>query len=75
MGNLTLQLEEEEEKALSVPISPKEMLKALVDTLNGKAPGTDRLPYECYKALSNEAANILAAIGNRVSDKGTQPAS
>jgi hypothetical protein len=48
---------------------PKEMLRALVDTPNGKAPGMDRLPYECYKALPNEAA-----IGNRVSDKGTQPA-
>jgi hypothetical protein len=34
MGDLTLQLEEEEEKALSVPISSKEMLKALVDTPN-----------------------------------------
>jgi hypothetical protein len=74
IGNLTLQLEEEKEKALSIPISPKEMLRALVDTPNGKAPGTDRLPYKCYKALPNKAANILAAIGNRMSDKGTQPA-
>jgi len=73
MGNLTLELNEEEVKELNAPIESKEMLKALVDTPKGKSPGTDRLPYECYKACPLEAASILAGLGNLVSDKGAQP--
>ncbi len=73
MGNLTLELNEEEVKELNAPIESKEMLKALVDTPKGKSPGTDRQPYECYKACPLEAASILAGLGNLVSDKGAQP--
>jgi hypothetical protein len=73
IANLTLTLDEEEAKELNKPISSKELLAAIVDSPKGKSPGTDRLPYECYKANPNESATILAAIGNLVPDKGTQP--
>jgi hypothetical protein len=75
IANLTLTLDEEEAKELDEPISSKELLAAIVDSPKGKSPGTDRLPYECYKANPNESATILAAIGNLVPDKGTQPQS
>ena len=73
IGNLTLDLTKEEVKELNAPIESKEMLRALVDTPKGKSPGTDRLPYECYKACPLKAASILTGLGNLVSDKGAQP--
>jgi hypothetical protein len=75
IANLTLTLNEEEAKELDEPISSKELLAAIIDSPKGKSPGTDCLPYECYKANPNESATILAAIGNLVPDKGTQPQS
>jgi hypothetical protein len=51
------------------------MLVALINTPKGKSLGTDRLLYECYKALLLEATNILTNIGNQVKEKKAQPAS
>jgi hypothetical protein len=53
----------------------KELLVALVDSPKGKSPGTDQLPYECYKANSKELVAILATISNLVADQGAQPQS
>jgi hypothetical protein len=75
IANLTLTLDEEEAEELDEPISSKELLAAIVDSSKGKSLGTDRLPYECYKANPNESATILAGISNLVPDKGTQPQS
>jgi hypothetical protein len=75
IANLTLTLDEEKAKELDEPISIKELLAAIVDSPKGKSPGTDCLPYKCYKANPNELATILAAISNLVPDKGTQPQS
>jgi hypothetical protein len=75
IANLTLNLNEEDIEMLEAPIKKAEMLRALVDTPKGKSPGTDRLPYECYKECPNEAAQILASIGNKVANTGTQPTS
>ena len=71
--NLTLDLEEEEKEALEAPIKAGEMLRVLVDSPKGKSPGTDRLPYECYKLSPDLAAKALASLGNKMSDTGKQP--
>jgi hypothetical protein len=75
IANLTLTLDDEEAEELDKPISEKELLAALVDSLKGKSPGTNRLSYKCYKANSKELAAILATIGNLVADQGAQPQS
>jgi hypothetical protein len=70
-SNLTLSLDKKDAEVLNAPIKEKEMLRALVDTPKGKSPGMNKLPYECYKALPLEAANI----GYQVSERKAQPAS
>jgi hypothetical protein len=35
---------------------------ALINTPKGKSPGTDCLPYECYKEVPEEAAAALQAL-------------
>jgi hypothetical protein len=75
IANLILTLDDKEEEELDEPISEKELLTALVDSPKGKSPGTDRLPYKCYKANLKESAAILATIGNLVADQGAQPQS
>jgi hypothetical protein len=72
IANLTLNLGDKEVERLEAPIKESKMLRALVDTLKGKSPGTDRPPYECYKGCPNKAARILADIDNRVVDSGKQ---
>jgi hypothetical protein len=71
--NLTLNLHDKEVEMLEALIKESNMLRALVDTPKGKSPGLDQLPYECCKGCPNEAAQILAAISNRVADSGIQP--
>jgi hypothetical protein len=75
IANLMLNLNEEDVEMLEAPIKKGKMLKALVDTPKGKSLGTNRLPYECYKECPNEATQILASIGNKVVNTGTQPTS
>jgi hypothetical protein len=58
IANLTLTLDNEEAEELDDPILEKELLVALVDSPKGKSPGTDQLPYKCYKANSKESAAI-----------------
>jgi hypothetical protein len=75
--NLTLTLDMEEAEELDKPITDKDMLAALITTFKGKSPGTDHLPYECYKEAPMEAVAILTGIGigNLVPELKTQPAS
>lgn len=73
--NLTLELEDEQEEILNAEITREEMLRVIIDTPSNKTPGTDRLPYECYKEIATTAAPILAALGNIVTDTEQQPKS
>jgi hypothetical protein len=73
--NLTLMLDAEEAKELNKPITDKEMLAALINTPKGKSPGTDHLPYECYKEVPEKAAVALMGISNLVPKLKAQPAS
>jgi hypothetical protein len=75
IANLILTLDNEEAEELDEPISEKELLAALVDSPKGKSPGTDYLPYKCYKANLKELVAILATIGNLVANQGAQPQS
>jgi hypothetical protein len=54
IANFTLTLNEKEAEKLDEPISNKELQADIVDSPKGKSPGTDHLPFECYKANSNE---------------------
>jgi hypothetical protein len=62
--SLTLTLDAEEAEELNKSITGKEMLTALINTPKGKSPGTDRLPYECYKEVLEEAVAALTGISN-----------
>jgi hypothetical protein len=44
-------------------------------TPGNKSPGTDRLPYKCYRESPNEAVQAIAVLDNLVSDTGKQPQS
>jgi hypothetical protein len=63
--NLTLTLDTEEAEELDKPITDKDMLAALIATPKGKSPGTDCLPYECYKEVPMEVVAVLTGIGQR----------
>jgi hypothetical protein len=73
--NLTLTLDVEKAEELDKPIMDKEMLAALINTPKGKSPGTDRLPYKCYKEVPEEVAPALTGISNLVPKLKAQPAS
>ena len=49
------------------------MLEAILWSPNGKAPGSDTLPYEAYKVAPEEAARALVGIANLVTTEGIQP--
>jgi hypothetical protein len=72
--NLTLMLDTKEAEELDKPITDKDMLAALIATPKGKSPGTDHLPYECYKEAPMKAVAVLTGIGNLVPELKTQPA-
>jgi hypothetical protein len=71
IANLILNLNDKDVKELEAPIKKGKILRALVVTPKGKSPGTNHLPYECYKECPNKAALILASISNKVADTST----
>jgi hypothetical protein len=60
--NLTLMLDAKEAKELDKPITDKEMLAALINTLKGKSPGMDCLSYECIKRYQRRWLQHLRAL-------------
>ena len=73
--NLTLDLSPEERDSLNEEITEKEMVAAIMTTPPNKSPGTDRLPYECFRAAPELAAKAITLVGNTVTDGETQPKS
>ena len=75
IGNLTLELDDLDKEALSKPISLKELKEAIVCAPNSKSPGTDTLPYECYKIAAEATAKALTGMACYVATNGAQPES
>ena len=72
---LTLKLNEQHRKILNAEISATELIKIVVETPLNKSPGSDKLPYECWKADPTRAAEALARVGRHVSTTAIQPQS
>ena len=59
--------------AVQRPIKPAEVKRAIVGSPNNKSPGSDTLPYECWKINPTATAQLVSTIGNMVADKASQP--
>lgn len=73
--NLTLDIDELDKENLSKPITLGEIKKAIIGSPNNKSPGTDALPYECYKIATEASARALTGLSAYVTTNAAQPAS
>jgi hypothetical protein len=73
--NLTITLDADEEEEMAKPISEGEILRAIMNSPNNKSPGSDTLPYECWKTEPVLMAKAMKGISARVTSRADQPAS
>jgi exonuclease III len=70
---LNLNLNEDQAAVLEASIDPAEVKLAIVTAPDNKSPGSDTIPYECWKINPGTTANIVAAVGNMVAETADQP--
>lgn len=75
IGNLTMDLSNEQMGLLDNPISEEETIETILKLPNNKSPGTDRLTYELYKCSPVLAADAIVMVANAVTDAKRQPPS
>lgn len=61
------------DKGEALPILKEEVIKAIKDTKNNKAPGADRITAEHFKHISDGAMGVLTQFFNAVYATGTIP--
>lgn len=71
--NLDLDLNRDQRDTLEEPITREEIMKAIASLPNGKATGTDGIPYEAYKVMAQEMVGPLLKLASRVSARGYIP--
>ena len=75
LSNITTQVSANDSNKMNAKITSAEVIKAINDIANEKAPGPDGLGLkaEFYKTFSQDLGEILALVFNNCIDNGTLP--